>query len=124
VTGGIGHEPPPVRRRLVWRRRPASGELFRAERPNHVWALDFQFDESADHRRLKLLNIVDEYTRKALAMRPVCIAALASTPRVPIAAACRVAGWLGRRSRPARRQRETGYTLQRRSWSRRTTLAR
>jgi putative transposase len=32
-------------------------------------ALDFQFDETADHRRLKLLNIVDEHTREALAMR-------------------------------------------------------
>ena len=47
------------------RRRPQGGaELFRAEHPNHVWALDFQFDETADHRRLKLLNIVDEHTVK------------------------------------------------------------
>jgi putative transposase len=30
---------------------------------------DLQFDETADHRRLKLLNIVDEHTREALAMR-------------------------------------------------------
>jgi putative transposase len=59
--------PTPCKRK---RRRPeGSGELFRAERPNHVWALDFQFDETADHRRLKLLNIVDEHTREALAMR-------------------------------------------------------
>jgi transposase InsO family protein len=58
--------PAPCKRK---RRRPESGELFRAERPNHVWALDFQFDETADHRRLKLLNIVDEHTREALAMR-------------------------------------------------------
>ena len=28
-----------------------------AERPNHVWALDFQFDQTADGRVLKLLNI-------------------------------------------------------------------
>ena len=40
-----------------------------ATHPNHVWALDFQFDETADQRRLKLLNVVDEYTREALAMR-------------------------------------------------------
>jgi putative transposase len=40
-----------------------------AERPNHVWAIDFQFDETADLLRLKLANIVDEYTREALAMR-------------------------------------------------------
>jgi len=36
--------------------------------PNQVWALDFQFDETADGRRLKLLNVVDEYTRQALVM--------------------------------------------------------
>ena len=39
-----------------------------AERPNHAWALDFQFDQTADGRILKLLNIVDEHTREALAM--------------------------------------------------------
>ena len=41
---------------------------LRAEWPNHVWALDFQFDQAADGRVLKLLNIVDEYTREALAV--------------------------------------------------------
>ena len=52
------------------RRRPEGGAgLLRPTHPNHVWALDFQFDETADYRRLKLLNIVDEYTREALAMR-------------------------------------------------------
>ena len=52
------------------RRRPPSGEApMRATHPNHVWAIDFQFDETADQRRLKLLNIVDEFTREALAMR-------------------------------------------------------
>ena len=30
--------------------------------------LDFQFDETADLRRVKLLNIVDEFTREALAI--------------------------------------------------------
>jgi len=57
--------PPPSRRK---RRRPGNpdGTLLRAEHPNHVWALDFQFDETADQRRLKLLNIVDEHTREAL----------------------------------------------------------
>jgi putative transposase len=37
-----------------------------AERPDHVWALDFQFDQTADGRLLKLLHIVDEFTREAL----------------------------------------------------------
>jgi transposase InsO family protein len=52
------------RRRL----HPDTTQRLRAERPNHVWALDFQFDETADGRRLKLLNVVDEHTRQALAM--------------------------------------------------------
>lgn len=43
-------------------------ERLRAERPNHVWALDFQFDQTADGRVLKLLNVVDEHTREALAI--------------------------------------------------------
>ena len=33
-------------------------------RPNVVWALDFQFDQTTDGRMLKLLNVVDEYTRQ------------------------------------------------------------
>jgi putative transposase len=46
----------------------AEGKRLRAERPNHVWALDFQSDETADGRQLRLLNVVDEFTREALAM--------------------------------------------------------
>ena len=34
-------------------------------RPNVVWALDFQFDQTSDGRMLKLLNVVDEFTREA-----------------------------------------------------------
>jgi putative transposase len=41
---------------------------LRAEHPDHVWALDFQFDQTADGRILKLLHIVDEFTREALAI--------------------------------------------------------
>lgn len=41
---------------------------LRAERPNHVWALDFQFDTTVDGRVLKLLHVVDEHTREALAI--------------------------------------------------------
>jgi putative transposase len=77
---GVNHK----RIRRLWRaedlRRPArtrkrrrvmteQAERLRAERPNQVWAIDFQFDETADGRRVKLANIVDEHTREALAMR-------------------------------------------------------
>jgi putative transposase len=52
------------RQRLGVSTVPAS--RLAAERPNHVWALDFQWDQTADGRNLKLLNVVDEYTREAL----------------------------------------------------------
>ncbi len=32
--------------------------------PNALWALDFQFDTTADNRTIKLLNVVDEFTRE------------------------------------------------------------
>ncbi len=60
----------PERRRKRQRRgdsQVAAG-LLRASRPDEVWALDFQFDRTADGRMLKLLNVVDEYTREALAL--------------------------------------------------------
>jgi putative transposase len=41
---------------------------LRAERKDQVWALDYQFDVTRDGRILKLLNIVDEWTREALAV--------------------------------------------------------
>ena len=60
----------PVRKRK--RRRLGDSTVpacrLRAERPNHVWAFDFQFDQTADGRAIKLLNIVDEFTREALVM--------------------------------------------------------
>jgi putative transposase len=36
--------------------------------PNALWALDFQFDTTEDIRTLKLLNIVDEFTRECPAI--------------------------------------------------------
>jgi putative transposase len=44
------------------------GDRLRAQRPDHVWALDFQFDVTDDGRAIKLLYVVDEFTREALAM--------------------------------------------------------
>jgi putative transposase len=37
-------------------------------RPNVLWALDFQFDVTVDGRTLKLLNLVDEFTRECPAI--------------------------------------------------------
>lgn len=36
--------------------------------PNVLWAMDFQFDQTTDGRNLKLLNIIDEFTREAIAI--------------------------------------------------------
>ncbi|GAC1319363.1 MAG: hypothetical protein NVSMB25_10020 [Thermoleophilaceae bacterium] len=60
---------PPKRRKR--RRRGDStvpGDRLRAERPDHVWAFDFQFDVTEDGLAVKLLYVVDEFTREALAM--------------------------------------------------------
>ena len=42
---------------------------MRAEYPHHVWAIDFQFDQTMDGRTLKFLNVVDEFSRVCLAIR-------------------------------------------------------
>jgi putative transposase len=55
------------RRRLGDSTVPAS--RLRAQCPDHVWAIDFQFDQTADGRILKLLHVVDEFTREALAIK-------------------------------------------------------
>ena len=55
------------------RKRPLRGigvavGAFCPIRPNVVWALDFQFDQTSDGRMLKLLNVIDEHTRECLAI--------------------------------------------------------
>ena len=59
---------PPQRRHKRHRLGDGTAARLRAVHPNHVWALDFQFDETATRRRLKLLNVIDEFTREALAI--------------------------------------------------------
>ncbi len=60
----------PVKQRK--RRRLGSSENSctrrRAEHMNHVWTYDFLIDRTEDGRRLKLLVIVDEFTRESLAI--------------------------------------------------------
>jgi putative transposase len=60
----------PQKRRKRHRRGESTvpGDRLRTERPDHVWALDFQFDVTDDGRAVKLLYVVDEFTREALAM--------------------------------------------------------
>ena len=44
------------------------GTRLRARYPDHVWAIDFQFDQTTNFRTLKILNITDEFTKEALAI--------------------------------------------------------
>ena len=41
-----------------------------AEHANHVWSYDFIFDATASGKRLKVLTVLDEFTRVALAIVP------------------------------------------------------
>jgi hypothetical protein len=70
----------------IWRReglkvpprQPKRGRLWlndgscvrlRPERPDHVWAYDFVEDRTRDGRKFRMLCVVDEFTREALAIR-------------------------------------------------------
>ncbi len=62
----------------VPQRQPKRGRLWlndgscirlRPEKPNHVWAYDFVEGRTHDGRKIRMLNIVDEFTREALAIR-------------------------------------------------------
>jgi hypothetical protein len=47
----------------------AGGRLLRPERANHVWAYDVVEDRTRDGRKLRMLCVVDEFTREAPAIR-------------------------------------------------------
>ena len=69
----------------IWRReglkvpmkQPKRGRLWlndgscvrlRPERPNHVWSYDFVQDRTEDGRAFRMLVVLDEFTRRCLAM--------------------------------------------------------
>ncbi len=57
--------PQPKKRR---RAGESSGDLpARATHPGHVWALDYQHDATSAGVELRFCNVVDEFTREALA---------------------------------------------------------
>jgi putative transposase len=58
----------PQRRPKRQRRGQATALCSRAIRPNHVWTYDFVFDRCANGQKLKILTVVDEYTRESLAV--------------------------------------------------------
>lgn len=62
----------------VPQRQPKRGRLWladgscirlRPERANHVWAYDFVDDRTREGRKFRMLCVVDEFTREALAIR-------------------------------------------------------
>ena len=56
----------------IWRREglnDGSCIRFRPERPNHVWAYGFVSCRTEDGRAVKLLTVIDEYTRECMAIQ-------------------------------------------------------
>ena len=62
--GGAAHTP----RGRLWL-NDGSCVRLRPERANHVWAYDFVKAMTHDGRSLRLLVLLDEYTRECLAIR-------------------------------------------------------
>jgi len=56
--------PAPKKRRRRGRRAPGH---VQASHPDQVWAMDFLFDDISRGRRIKVLNVTDEFTRESLA---------------------------------------------------------
>jgi transposase InsO family protein len=55
------------RRKRKKRRYGPKGEVIhKAERPNHVWSYDFVEDRTEKGNKLRILNVIDEYTRENL----------------------------------------------------------
>jgi putative transposase len=57
----------PHRRRRK-RRRPGGEVPSKALRPDHVWAYDFIQDACEDGRKLKMLTVLDEFTRECISI--------------------------------------------------------
>ncbi len=62
----------------VPRKQPKRGRLWlndgsclrlRPERRNHVWSYDFIEDRTHDGKKMRMLNVIDEFTRECLAIR-------------------------------------------------------
>ncbi len=58
--------PPQQPKRARIGKSTVRSDRLRAMRPNHVWALDFVFDTTADGRPIKALAMCDEFTRESV----------------------------------------------------------
>ncbi|MBS1703654.1 MAG: IS3 family transposase [Armatimonadetes bacterium] len=50
------------------KKRTGNSAALQADRPNHVWCLDFVHDSCLNGAKLKILSVVDEFTRECLAL--------------------------------------------------------
>jgi putative transposase len=57
----------PARTRKRQRIGPQRGQRHAVSAPDQMWAIDFQVDVTADGRQIRFANIIDEFTREALA---------------------------------------------------------
>ena len=77
---------------LLWRRPkrrrvgPVGEIVNKAQYPNHVWSYDFVEDRTERGGKLRILVIIDEYTRECLAIRVA--------PSIPALAVVGVLEWL------------------------------
>jgi hypothetical protein len=81
--------------------------------PHHVWALDFQPDVTAGGRVIKILHVVDEFTRESLSERVGASADVWSRAlqvRVAPGVGERPRWWHGQRFRACRRPAYAGIT--------------
>lgn len=58
----------PKRREPKPRAKPLIGIMPKAEKANQVWTYDFVFDQSLSGKSLKMLTLIDEFTRECLAV--------------------------------------------------------
>ena len=59
-----------VKRKRCRRRLKRIHSHLVAEQPGDIWCLDFMHDVTADSRGIRLLGVLDEYTREGLAFEP------------------------------------------------------
>ncbi len=63
--GGL-QVPKKSRKRLKWKKDHPWPD--RGKHRNHVWTIDFLFDRTVDKKPIKVLSVLDEYTRECLAL--------------------------------------------------------
>jgi putative transposase len=96
-----GLQRPASRRKPRHRAQEPNRPPLLAEYPNHVWTYDFMQDSTADGRKLRLLTVVDEFTRECLAIEVA--RHLPSAAVIPV-----LARVLARRDRPAFMRSDNG----------------